>query len=617
MTTLRLWSATFGRRRVLLDPLRDAFWSLKDLGSRLIGLVQKSPKRVSRPRQDDPIAFLCSLRLPDGRAYRLDDHDDLIAIAADRSQVVIVEKAAQKGVTELMIRLQFWLARRGYSSGYFLKSVPYMRLQVQRRVEPLIAANPVLLKALVSDPLENQSSDSDAPQLPKKYRLRDNVRLKKLWNGWCFYMGLQSEADVRMVPLDAIFVDEVETLKPELTVALQERLYHSSLKWERWFSQPTAVGFGIDERFAMSDQRFWHLQCPQGHWFNLEESFPAVLMGTDRSGRKITGSDWDPSSWKRDWEWSYCCPDCQTELPDLMALKKEWVAKYPDREIRGYHLSQLYSPTMTAGEVASLWHRAQFSIRLKERFVNSVLGFPYAGGERQPITAERCFYGDHSLGILDPAAVRVAGVDVGDSNHLVVLEAGADGRLRVIWIEELKGPGKWEAIKHRVEDLKVKAIGINAMPYKDSAKKLVRELAPKVKGMLIYDTATKGTTVGEEDKEFGQPVKVLNINRTELMDGTVDAITTGKIVLPRRGLRETESLVRHLMNYIIEINAQGERTYVRGREDHFGRALDYARVVGDLKEGLGIGPTEPLSGWLLSSGGASPEPSSPIAHLQW
>jgi len=567
----------------MLNALRERFGSV--ITRRLVDPALKKAVRRKTPSQkpslDDPVDFVAALKLPDGRNYDFTGHEDLKAIAADKARVVIVEKAAQKGVTELMLRLQFWLCKQGYSSAYFLRSLPYMKMQVQRRVEPLIAANRILQEALVADAEKELLGESEEG-VPRKYRLRDNIRLKKLWNGWCFYMGLQSEADVRMFPLDAIFVDEVETLKPELTDALQERLYHSPLKWERWFSQPTVAGYGIDERFAETDQRYWHLKCPNcGEWFALEEHFPKVLMAMVDGQPVLWGGDWDATQWDSRWQFSYCCPFCKTPLDPLTIPQKEWVARYPSRDSHGYHLTQLYSGTMTATEIAQLWHRAQFSVRRKERFVNSVLGLPYMGGERQPITPEKVFYGTHEpTGMLVESHRRYAGVDVGDVNHLVVLEANeSDGRLYVVWAEEVKGTNKWEILLRRIVDLKVAGVAINAMPYKDSAKKLLRNLPPEIKGALVYDTATKGISISEEDKELNAPVLTISANRTELMDGTVDALLSGQIVLPRRGLPQTEAIVRHLMNYIVEYDESGNRHYAKGRQDHFGRAMDYARLI--------------------------------------
>jgi len=588
--------------KMTLKFLRDLFVKRFSVQSVVDPALKKAlRRRGTRERgqgtgNEKVTEFIASLKLPDGKDFRWDGHEDLKAIAEDNAQVVIVEKAAQKGVTELMLRIQFYLCRQGFSSAYFLSSLRFLRLQVQRRVEPLIRANPILQKALVEGAeRELLGEEEEIEGLPKKYRLRDNLYLKRLWEGWLLYMPVQSEADVRMFPLDAIFVDEVETLNPTLTDALQERLYHSPLKWERWFSQPTVAGYGIDERFAMTDQRYWHLRCTRcKQWFAMEEHFPKVLMATVEGKPVLWGGDWDATQWDRRWQFVYCCPFCKSLIPSLQSLEKLWVAKYPDRDAHGYHLTQLYSATMTATDVARLWHQAQFSLRRKERFFNSVLGLPYSGGERQPITPEKVLYGSHDLGILSEMNRRFAGLDVGDKLHLVVLEQLPDGVLALVWAEEISGIDKWEKVAQKVRSLKVSAIAVNAMPYKDSAKKLLRQLAPEIKGILVYDTGGQKMSIGEEDKETGQPIKTISIPRVELMDGTVDAVLSGRIIFPRKGLAITEQVVRHLQNYIIEIDENGKRDYAKGREDHFGRAIDYARIVAETARALRAMPAEPI-----------------------
>ena len=309
-------------------------------------------KRTATEPPRDPMRFALALNLPSGKPYTLEGHEDLAAILQDRSRVVVVRKAAQKGVTELMLRQQLWLAAQNHSSAYFLASRHYVRLQVQRRVEPLIAANKMLQQALIRE--ESPEEDADA-KIPAKYRLTDNIAIKRLWGGYLIYMGLQSEADVRAYPLDAIYVDEVETLKPDLADALQERLYHSTLKWERWFSQPTAAGYGIDERFQLTNQQHMLFACPKcRHEFALEESFPHCL----RAGLTLL-SDLDlPAEPDAPTQgWAYCCPKCHAEFHPLGA-RWQWVAKYPSRADAGYHLTQLYSATLTPTEVAQLYLNA-------------------------------------------------------------------------------------------------------------------------------------------------------------------------------------------------------------------------------------------------------------------
>ncbi len=388
---------------------------------------------------------------------------------------------------------------------------------------------------------------------------------------------------MRSFPLDAIFVDEVETLNPQLTEALQERLYHSHLKWQRWFSQPTAVGFGIDEKFQLTDQRHQVFKCKCGGEFVMEESFPSCVL-VDAPGRRVLLSEWHgtpPSDPASDLQAQgritahYCCPKCHHSFNPLEATWR-WAAKYPSRSAtgHGYQLTQLYSPTLTATDVALMYLRAQ-SPRAVERFYNSVLGLPYLGGDRQPIHPDKLAYAEQLVARNTEVACYV-GVDVGDTLHMVALQPP-----HVIAIEQFRGSNKWRELFNRILALRATAVAINAMPYKDSAKDIIKQLKQhNIYGVLIYDASDAAkSSVGYEDEGFGEPIRRIVYPRVDMMDGTVNALLRNEIILPPRRSEQTEQLVKHLLNYITEVDEQGNRTYARGREDHLGRALDYARTI--------------------------------------
>ncbi|MFA0748566.1 MAG: hypothetical protein EORIYHIE_002435, partial [Candidatus Fervidibacter sp.] len=133
-TMLKFLSGLFGKRFSALSVVDPALRkALKRKGTRGEGRRTKDEGKVTE--------FIETLKLPDGKEFRWDGHEDLKAIAEDNAQVVIVEKAAQKGVTELMLRLQFWLCKQGFSSAYFLSSLRFLRMQVQRRAETRVRAD--------------------------------------------------------------------------------------------------------------------------------------------------------------------------------------------------------------------------------------------------------------------------------------------------------------------------------------------------------------------------------------------------------------------------------------------------------------------------------------------
>lgn len=330
----------------------------------------------------------------------------------------------------------------------------------------------------------------------------------------------------------------------------------------------------------------------------MEESFPECMGWVDNSGRVVPLGEAIQGSVGGGvgGSYRYICPRCRRVFEPLRASWR-WVAKYPSRSAdgHGYHLTQLYSRTMAADEVARLYRLALRSPLQMERFYNSVLGLPYAGGDTQPISPERLAYHGHGLSPVDGDAPRYAGVDVGDTLSLVIIESRGAGVWWVVGVYELKGAGKWDDLRGILQNWRVGAFGVNAMPYKDSAKRLIRDLSPAIEGVLVYDLSDDAKpSVGVEDEEFGEPVPKLTYPRVELMDGTVHALLGHAVWLPPRGLSQTERLLGHLQNYIVERDAQGRRRYARGREDHLGRALDYALAAARWR-GAGYLPPDALT----------------------
>jgi succinate dehydrogenase/fumarate reductase flavoprotein subunit len=109
---LKFLNGLFDKRSSALSVVDPALRKvLKRKGTRDRGQGARNEGKVTE--------FIEALKLPDGKEFRWDGHEDLKAIAEDNAQVVIVEKAAQKGVTELMLRLQFWLCFSSWAMRMF------------------------------------------------------------------------------------------------------------------------------------------------------------------------------------------------------------------------------------------------------------------------------------------------------------------------------------------------------------------------------------------------------------------------------------------------------------------------------------------------------------------
>jgi hypothetical protein len=504
-----------------------------------------------------------------GRDWTLDRHEYLRTIAEDTSRVIAVKKAAQVGLSTLMVAELLRTCLAGYNAGYFLDTAGRMQKFVQARVDPIIDADEDLVRHVVEGTLvENELG-------PKRPRRRggspaDNVRVKRVGRGTAYFLSTKVMGDVKTVDLDLICMDEVAELDDEKAQFAQDRLLHSDLKLQRWFSQPDIPGMDIDAWYQRSDQKHWKLRCGRCRsWWALELVFPDCLF-------RVRG------------EWRVGCPKCHTRLDPAAG---EWVAAQRHARVSGYWISQLYGPQISADDIAEQWEQAQLSTKAMRRFRISILGDGYAG-DRQPMPETFLLTRCGHWGI-SPAPTRqqpqgtvYIGFDQGDTLHLVVGRE-RDGILRIVQLEET---ADWEIIDQRIAAYAGMFAG-DAMPYKPEVKRLIRKHRT---GLMVYSSAQR-MSFGLEEKESAQPVPYINVDRTEYMDAVADAFRTGQLWLPSRLVPETQTAIEHLSRFVKDKKEDGSYAYKRGVNNHYGMAIANMLLAIRGQTSLHLGPAAHLS----------------------
>src|SRR5262249_53436406 len=137
-------------------------------------------------------------------------------------------------------------------------------------------------------------------------------------------------------------------------------------------------------------------------WTCLEKEFPAKV------GQEVRVILPRP-----DGTFYRACPKCEAEL-DLDT--GEWVADYPDREIHGYRISQLFSTTVDPGEILKEYRETRYA----DRFYNLKIGVPWADLERRlDMASVLSLRGD--IKIEQKWEGTYMGVDTGRALHVVIL----------------------------------------------------------------------------------------------------------------------------------------------------------------------------------------------------
>lgn len=262
------------------------------------------------------------------------DHRFLIQIYADNSDDLVCKKSAQVGFSVLAILKSIWECKYGgWNVIYALPNKGVSDEFVKPKVNPLINSNPII-KEIVYD---------------------NSVSYKRIGERNLFFRGGYSETSAISITGDLLVIDEYDRMPDMQVVNTFDSRLQASKRPRRWrFSNPSQLGFGVDGLYQDSDQMHWFIKCDCGHEWYIDFEANDQNHYIDQELRL------------------YVCGKCHAEITDKQRRNGRWVAKYPNRKRRGYWISQLMAPWVSADRI--LEQKDDSSI---DFFYNFVLGKAY------------------------------------------------------------------------------------------------------------------------------------------------------------------------------------------------------------------------------------------------
>ena len=119
---------------------------------------------------------------------------------------------------------------------------------------------------------------------------------------------------------------------------------------------PSEVGYGIWARYESSDQRRWHVACP-----NCAEEQPLSFE------QNVT--------WREDYgrivDERLACRSCRETLDPRLG---RWIAQHPERPTPGFHVSRLMVPALNLKTLIEA--SKQRGPLARQKFVTNDLGEP-------------------------------------------------------------------------------------------------------------------------------------------------------------------------------------------------------------------------------------------------
>lgn len=452
-------------------------------------------------------------------------------ILSDNSQEIIFQKSSQMGVSTYCYLWLMWLCKTRQAPRGVIFWQPtdgMVKDFVASKVDPFIAEN--------LDNIFTGIKDES-----------NNLGLKFIFGVPTFWRGLKSKVDVKAISGDAAIYDEYDESDPSQIKQAEKRLSASTVKLVRRLSTPTLPDYGINKDFQLTDQCHYAFKCSGcSTWNVLEEYFPRCLQ-INKLGHYYRA-----------------CQKCKNEL-DIK--KGKWVSDHRS-PIRGYQISQLYSPFVSADEIMNEFLTTEFP----GHFHNHVLGLPWLSAEDKVTTEQVLGLCDSQTTMRSDSVVStVMGVDVGTKLNVVVLLPSGD-LTRLVWCGELN---TFEELDNVIERFKVSEFVMDALPEQRKAREVIER--HKFRGWLcFYNDNQKGSYAWKEDE------RIVSVNRTESLDVGTLSINRRKLILPQR-VPAIEVFAKQCAN-IAKVCEEDKETgakkysYKRLGPDHYRHALNYAQL---------------------------------------
>lgn len=394
----------------------------------------------------------------------------------------------------------------------------------------------------------------------------DNVSHKRCGRSNLYLRGSNAHSKLKSVPVSILIIDEYDEISPESIAIVQERLSGSIEKQVISVSTPTLPDFGIWERYQKLARYEFILSC--------------LHCGKMQSLTIDSNLDKDKGT--------YFCRHCkkpwtQAEKIGMIAIASKrgdthgWELQESSGNSRefGFHVSQLYSPTVTAKEISEKLQESDTEIS-KQAFYNHKLGLPYVA-ESSRLTGDildRCIFPDVRMDIPQ----RTAGIDVSQSNlHYVVITC---------WYRDY-GPtiegvfrSSWEELPQKLKSLNVTGVVIDANPERHLARRLQESYGTGNVLLALYPNGLK------EKYQIESQTGLIKIHRTEAID-CLFARFRGKTIAIRPEIAknpEYEKLKQHCCNVVRqyrEVKGQMESHYNAIGDDHYLHALSYATIAAE------------------------------------
>lgn len=484
------------------------------------------------------------------------------------SAFTVAMKAAQLGVTEAGINRAFYTLDR-------------LRRDVLYVLPTTINASD-FSKARFATALKL------SPYLKSLFVDTNTVGLKSTGTNVLYIRGTRGDSNLKSIPVSELVLDELDEMDTKAIWLALERLSGQVEKHVVAISTPTVPKYGVHRLFLTSTQEHFYFKCPRcSKWTELLWPDCVEIVGETVS---------DPRCQE-----SYIkCKECKRKLEHaekpLFLGGGVWQPTNPQadpEESRGFYVNQLYSSTVSPGELVIAYHRGQGDEAANKEFNNSKLGLPFLGENAQVTDAmlDNALrkYSVHDLRPeLGGKHCITMGVDQGKTGYISVVEWFLDGDPRIdlnlACLGKLRWCGKFREddfnlLGQLMREWQVLSCVIDADPNINDARRFAR----KFHGYVHLCRYRRGVTAKEiaiSEEDSGAPMATCD--RTNWLSCTLGRFKTNptRIQLPTDVPAEYREHIKNLVRtYEKDDHGNPEAVYVETGPDHYAHSLCYADIA--------------------------------------
>jgi len=473
-------------------------------------------------------------------------------------------KGAQLGVTEVAINRAF------YTIDILKRDVLYVL--------------PTAINAADFSKSRFKAALLNSPYLESIFTDTNTISLKQAGGVNLYIRGSRGDSNLKSIPVSVLILDELDEMDQDQIWLALERL-SGHVKKSVWaISTPKIPNKGIHKLFMQGTQEHFLFKCPRCGK-STEFVWPDCV---EIIGESVTDPRCAESFLK--------CKECggrieQQEKPEFLG-GGWWVPQSNEgnSENRSFYINQLYSYTVSAGELVIAHFRGLGDEAAATEFYNSKLGIPYIG-DGAKVTDDMLddCGGRHLKGENLPRTggerLITMGIDVGKTCHIVVAEwlidaMGRDlnvaAKCKLLWEGTVLG-SEFDRFDYLMREWQVLACVIDAMPFTTDARRFARRF-PGYVTLCNYRAGRTGKEITVNEDELG--TSTATVDRTSWMDAALGRFHDTRIMLPMDVSRMFRDHIKSPVR-MYEKDNQGNyvASYTETGPDHFAHALVYAEIA--------------------------------------